>query len=49
MKLRGLVAAGLVSILVVAVASCGRYGKPLRTAPESPAQPQQDAQSAEKR
>ena len=44
------------SILVLAVASCGRYGKPVRSAPappsaEQPAQgaAEEDAQSASKR
>ncbi len=37
------------SVLVLAVASCGRYGKPVRSAPQPGPDPAEHAQSAEKR
>ena len=49
MRRRGIAFLTLSGLLVgvLAVASCGRYGKPVRSAPEP--DPQEHAQSAEKR
>ena len=50
MRLRTvLLGAGVGAILVLAAASCGRYGKPVRSAPQPGPDPAEHAQSAEKR